>query len=142
MRLNGQKPKVRFKELLLVIVSVGTIFFAGVLFVTSRNIRLSIEAKAAAASLIEEQNRWAEKQVGNRWTIGGMRLSPNALQMNFLFSGGLSAECDKTHTGPFGIWFSSGYQIQRATTNDTIWTLYRVHSFGFPKKKGLGGDQS
>ena len=117
----------RFRALLTVTVIVWAIVLVRVLNVTTGNIRLSGEAQIAAAGLVRIQRQWEAAQTNGYYPA----FFPGAaLKMNSLYFGGLSAGCAKKTIGPLGVWWSSGYQIQRENTSDTVWTFYKVHSLG------------
>ena len=125
---------LRFRALLLVAVIVWAMVLVRVLNVTSGNIWLSGEAQTAAAGLIRIQREWEARQTNGYYPAF---FHPANLQVNSLDFGRLSAGWAKKHIGPLGMWWSKGYQIQRANVNDTVWILYRVHSFGIPNTKGI-----
>jgi hypothetical protein len=95
---------------------------------------LSGEAQRIAWALIQIQRQWAAAQANGFYPAF---VSFGALHMNSINFGGLSAGCAKKDIGPLGIWWSSGYEIQRAKTSESVWTLYRVYSFGGPNMKGI-----
>jgi hypothetical protein len=95
---------------------------------------LSSEAQTAAEGLIRIQRQWAAAQTNGYYPAF---FPSGRLKMNSLYFGGLSAGFAKKDVGPLGVWWSRGYHIQRATTNDTAWTLYRVHSVGVHNMKGI-----
>ena len=111
----ARKASVRFKELLLVIV-VGAAALIAVFLATTRGTPLTPEAIIAKKALL---GRWVPYEA------------------NFVEAYTLSNLFAKKDTGPLGIWWFSGYQIQRANTNDNIWTLYRVHSVGWRTLHGV-----
>jgi len=95
------------------------------------------QAQAFAAALFELYGQWTTN--GNdvifsraRWPASLKALKVNGLEVNRFW-----ARASRREDGPWGIWRSSGYQVQRQHTNDTTWTLYRVHSFGGPGMKGF-----
>ena len=95
------------------------------------------QAQAFAAALFEVHGRWITN--GNdmifsrvRWPASLKALKVNGLEVNRFW-----ARASRREDGPWGIWWSSGYQVQRQHTNDTTWTLYRVYSFGGPGMKGF-----
>jgi hypothetical protein len=95
------------------------------------------QAQAFAAALFELHGQWTTN--GNdvifsraRWPASLKALKVNGLEVNRFW-----ARASRREDGPWGIWWSSGYQVQRQHTNDTAWTLYRVHSFGGPGMKGF-----
>jgi hypothetical protein len=95
------------------------------------------QAQAFAAALFELHGQWTTN--GNdvifsraRWPASLKALKVNGLEVNRFW-----ARASRREDGPLGIWWSSGYQVQRQHTNDTTWTLYRVHSFGGPGMKGF-----
>jgi hypothetical protein len=95
------------------------------------------QAQAFAAALFDLQGQWTTN--GNdvvfsraRWPASLKALKVNGLEVNRFW-----ARASRREDGPWGIWWSSGYQVQRQHTNDTTWTLYRVYSFGGPGMKGF-----
>ena len=95
------------------------------------------QAQAFAAALFQLHGQWTTN--GNdvifsraRWPASLKALKVNGLEVNRFW-----AQASRREDWPLGIWSSSGYQVQRQHTNDTAWTLYRVHSFGGPGMKGF-----
>ncbi len=95
------------------------------------------QAQAFAAALFELHGQWTTNGNGvifsrARWPASLKALKVNGLEVNRFW-----ARASRREDGPWGIWWSSGYQVQRQQTNDNTWTLYRVYAFGGPGMKGF-----
>jgi hypothetical protein len=110
---------------------VAVVVCAALWGVASRRGRSTIHARAAAAALLEFHGQFTTN--GNRlvsrdrWPASLKALKINGVEVN-----SFRARAWKKEFGPLGIWWAAGYQVQRQHTNDNVWTLYRVSSFGGP----------
>jgi hypothetical protein len=95
------------------------------------------QARAFAAALFELHGQWTTSGNGVSFSRDRWPASLKALQVNGLEVNRFWARASRREDGPWGIWWSTGYQIQRQHTNDLTWTLYRVYSFGGPGMKGF-----
>ena len=123
-------------KLLVAIAILAVIVCAGLIGFAEHRGRSTNQTQTAATALFEFQHQWTAN--GNDLVFSRSRwpASVKALQMNRVEVSRLSAGISKREDGPFGLWWSEGYQIQRRQTNESRWTLYRTNAFGLPKKKG------
>ena len=95
------------------------------------------QARAFAAALFELHGQWTTNGNGVIFSRDRWPASLKALPVNGLEASRLWAGASRREEGPWGIWWSKGYQVQRQHTNDNAWTLYRVYSFGGPGMRGF-----
>ena len=128
---------MRLVKVLLAIALVAVIVVAGRLMGASGRKRSPNQVQAVAAALFEFHGQWTTNGNGVVFSRDRWPASLKALQMNGVEVNRFWAYAWKREDGPWGIWWSKGYQVRRQHTNDNIWTLYRVYSFGGPGIKGL-----
>ena len=118
-------------------VMLGVVVIMAVLAIAPRRSRLAGEAQTAAVALLEFQDEWRTNGNDMVFYRGHWSARFKAMGMNSMEVGWTVAGASKREDGPWGIWWSQGYKIQRQRTNDNRWAFYRTHAFGLPKRKGL-----
>ena len=132
LALKLLSPHMRLIKLLLAIALVAAVVVAARRMGASGRKPPSAQAQAFAAALFELHGQWTTNGNGavfsrDRWPASLKALRVNGLEVNRSW-----ARASRREEGPWGIWWSRGYQVQRQHTNDNTWTLYRVYSFGGP----------
>ena len=128
---------MRLVKLLLPIALAAAVVVTGLLMGANGRKRSPDQGRAFATALFELHGQWTTNGNGvifsrDRWPTSLKVLQVNGLEVNRFW-----ARASRRQDGPWGIWWSTGYQVQRQHTNDNTWTLYRVYSFGGPGMKGF-----
>ena len=127
----------RLVKSLLAIALVGVIVVTGRRMGASGGKRSPNQAQAAAAALLEFHGLWTTDGDAVVFSRDRRPASLKALQMNSVEVNRFWAYAWRREDGPWGLWWSSGYQIQRQHTNDNTWTLYQ-----FARLEDLGSRDS
>jgi len=109
---------MRVVKLLLAIGLVAAVVVTGRLMGASGRRRPPAQAQAFAAALFELHGQWTTNGNGaifsrDRWPVSLKALQVNGLEVNRFW-----ARASRREEGPWGIWWSKGYQVQRQHTND------------------------
>ena len=128
---------MRPTRLVIAFVFVLAVVVTALLAIAPRRPRLTGQSQTAGMALLEVQAEWTTNGNDIVYSRGRWPASIKALSMNSLVVGWTRAGASKRKDGPWGIWWSQGYQIQRQRTNDIRWTLYRTRAFGLSNRKGV-----